>query len=300
MKKKNKKNHIRMRFSTLLLCCLAILLCDAPCGAEIIVDIEETLNVGTGMDMDVDRIENDYLSVKDGGTVNLYTGAYVAYGIYADAGSVVNIYAGELGPGYSIILMNGSDSTAVVTVYGTDFAVDWDRDGTADPLGPSETEFTPLSCGAVLEGTYKNGDSINLVFLSIVPIHLVNLDPEVEIDIKPGSDDNSINLKSRGVVPVAILSDSDTNFDATAVDPAKVFFAGAGVAVRGKGNKYLASKEYVNDDDLLDLVVKVETKNLVPGEFAEGGAYLRIHETSDQASPVLYEGWDEIKIVPPE
>jgi len=84
------------------------------------------------------------------------------------------------------------------------------------------------------------------------------------------------------------------------VDPAKVFFAGAGVAVRGKGNKYLAGKEDVNGDGLLDLVVKVETENLDPGEFAEGGAYLRIHETSDQASPVLYEGWDEIKIVPPK
>jgi len=34
MKKKNKKNHIRMRFSTLLLCCLAILLYAATCYGD--------------------------------------------------------------------------------------------------------------------------------------------------------------------------------------------------------------------------------------------------------------------------
>lgn len=45
------------------------------------------------------------------------------------------------------------------------------------------------------------------------------------IDIKPCSDPNSINLKSKGVVPVAVLSTED--FDAGNVDPATVEFAGA-------------------------------------------------------------------------
>jgi hypothetical protein len=51
------------------------------------------------------------------------------------------------------------------------------------------------------------------------------VDPEVSIDIKPGSDVNSINLKSKGVVPVAILTTED--FDALDVDPESVIFAGA-------------------------------------------------------------------------
>ena len=46
---------------------------------------------------------------------------------------------------------------------------------------------------------------------------------EVDIDIKPGSDPNSINLKSNGLVPVAILSTID--FKATAVDPGTVLLA---------------------------------------------------------------------------
>ena len=48
---------------------------------------------------------------------------------------------------------------------------------------------------------------------------------EVEIDIKPGSYPNSINLKSRGKVPVAILTTD--NFDAYDVDPDTCVFAGA-------------------------------------------------------------------------
>jgi hypothetical protein len=50
----------------------------------------------------------------------------------------------------------------------------------------------------------------------------------------------------------------------------------------------------------LGLVLKVETENLDPGTFQDGGAVLRVHKTSDQTSPVLYEGWDEITIVPPQ
>jgi len=47
----------------------------------------------------------------------------------------------------------------------------------------------------------------------------------VELDIKPGSYPNSINLKSRGVLPVAVLTSGD--FDASCVDPTGVKFAGA-------------------------------------------------------------------------
>jgi hypothetical protein len=48
---------------------------------------------------------------------------------------------------------------------------------------------------------------------------------ERSIDVKPCSDPNSINLKSKGVVPVAVPTTDD--FDATTVDPATVSFASA-------------------------------------------------------------------------
>jgi len=123
----------------------------------------------------------------------------------------------------------------------------------------------------------------------------------ITIDIKPGSYPNSINLGSNGVVPVVILSTTDFDAtDPTLVNPDNVFLAGSGVRVRGKGNKFLASEEDVDGDGLMDLVVKVETENLDPGLFAEGGAYLTINEADDPDSIVFYRGWDEITIVPPE
>lgn len=116
----------------------------------------------------------------------------------------------------------------------------------------------------------------------------------VVIDIKPGSYPNAINLGSYGLVPVAIFSDGE--FDATSVDPETVELAGAGVAVRGKANKYMAHSEDVNGDGLLDLVVQVATENLDAGSLQAGYAIL----TGKTYDGVPIEGKDEITIVPPE
>jgi len=74
----------------------------------------------------------------------------------------------------------------------------------------------------------------------------------VLIDIKPGSYPNSINLKSKGVVPVAVLSTGD--FDASTVDPNTVKFADASPA------KW--SLEDVSGDGRLDLVLHFKTQDL--------------------------------------
>lgn len=116
----------------------------------------------------------------------------------------------------------------------------------------------------------------------------------VEIDIKPGSYPNTVNLGSHGLVPVAILSTVD--FDATTVDADTIELAGASVAVRGKGTKLMAHKEDINGDSLIDLVVQVTTLNLDPDTFQDGYAILT-GETLDGRS---FEGSDEINIVPPQ
>ena len=155
MEKKN--SFLRVGRLSILWAVLAILLCAAPCGARTVAS-GETLNVGTGYpDVEI----YDWLDVY--GTVNMHPGAYVDWGIYTYNGSTVNIYAGEIGEGYFIMVVDGG----TVTVYGTDFAVD------GVPLDPSATEFTPAAAGSILTGTYGGaaGD-INLLFYSDIPIFL--------------------------------------------------------------------------------------------------------------------------------
>lgn len=280
-----KGSSVGTKSGIILLGVVIMLFFASQCSAYTVGSTEE-LNIGTGKD--VEQILSDWLDVY--GTVNMYEGAYVDYGIYAYAGSTVNIHSGEIGEFAAISVSAG----ASLTVYGTGFAVD------GSPV--SAGELILAGNMGTLSGTYADGSEINLLIFSDVAILLVDTaagGPEsIDIDIKPGSYPNTINLGSNGVIPVAILSTE--TLDATSLAAENVFLAGASVAVRGKSNKYLASQEDVNGDGLVDLVIKVETENLDPGTFQDGTAVLRVHETSDQSSAVLYEGSDEITIVPPE
>jgi hypothetical protein len=56
---------------------------------------------------------------------------------------------------------------------------------------------------------------------------------QVNIDIKPGSDPNAININGKGVIPVAVLGSAD--FDVTQIDVTTLAFAGLDVNVKGKG-----------------------------------------------------------------
>ena len=114
---------------------------------------------------------------------------------------------------------------------------------------------------------------------------------EVNIDIKPGEEPNSINLGSNGKVPVAILS--SPTFDASTVDPASVTLAGSKVALKGKGDKYMAAVQDVNGDRLPDLIVHVDTMafQLTAGDteaVLEGKTY----------AGLCIRGTDTVRIVP--
>lgn len=95
------------------------------------------------------------------------------------------------------------------------------------------------------------------VALSAADIAQLSAPPlSVSIDIKPGSDPNSINLCSKGTVPVAIFGSAD--FDVIDIDTVTLTLAGAGVAERGR-SKQLISIEDINDDGFDDMVVHFET-----------------------------------------
>jgi hypothetical protein len=106
---------------------------------------------------------------------------------------------------------------------------------------------------------------------------------EVEIDIKPGSYPNSVNLKSKGVVPVAVLTTDD--FDASTVDPGTVEFAGAS-PVRWH-------LEDVDDDGDLDLLFHFKAQELDLDEDSTGATL-----TGDTTDGKHISGTDTLNIVP--
>jgi hypothetical protein len=112
----------------------------------------------------------------------------------------------------------------------------------------------------------------------------------VDIDIKPGSFPNSINLGSNGNVPVAIFS--TTAFDATTVDPTTVTLADAGVKVRGNGLAQ-ASEQDVNEDGLLDLVVHIDTEGL---QLTEGDEQATLEGRTSHGDAI--QGSDSVRVVP--
>ncbi len=137
-----------------------------------------------------------------------------------------------------IALHATSDTTgeAYMTVNGEDqgfYVPGWHSGPLVPPtdLYPAGMAFTgDMEHLRVFYGLYGYGATHSVTFSDITVEGILGEPPmapcfERSIDIKPGSDPNSINLKSKGKVPVAILTTDD--FDASTVDPDTVKFAGA-------------------------------------------------------------------------
>ena len=114
----------------------------------------------------------------------------------------------------------------------------------------------------------------------------------VDIDIKPGSDPNSINLKEQGVLPVAILGSS---IDVSTIDPNTITLGGADVAFRGsaKAPKLAVSFEDVDGDGLMDLVAFFRVQALV---LDENTTQLMLE--AQTTGGMLIAGIDMVNVVP--
>jgi len=208
MEKNN--SFLREGYLNILWGILAILLCAAPSGWAVTFD--------DGLEHDYE-ISGDFVQVDDA-TLNLLPGAHIEWYLAANAGSTVNIKGGKVD---LFVLVNlGSN----VTVYGTDFKIG----GESVPNGKILINYGTLT------GSYENGELFSLVidcffeiggdYATITLAAPGSSEPTtIDIDIKPGGNPNNINLKSKGVVPVAALTTND--FNAGEIDPGTVKFAGA-------------------------------------------------------------------------
>jgi hypothetical protein len=106
---------------------------------------------------------------------------------------------------------------------------------------------------------------------------------EIGIDIKAGGNPNNINLKSKGLVPVAVMTTED--FDASTVDPVTVSFADVS-PVRW-------TMEDVDSDGDTDLLFHFKTQELNLNKDSTGATLTGI--TYDGQA---IEGTDTVNIVP--
>ena len=100
----------------------------------------------------------------------------------------------------------------------------------------------------------------------------------VAIDIKPGSCPNPLNIKSKGVLPVAILGTDD--FDVTTIDPASIRLAGVAPirsSIEDVSTPLLEKQDECDcitegKDGIDDLTLKFDTQEIVSvlGEVADG------------------------------
>ncbi len=112
----------------------------------------------------------------------------------------------------------------------------------------------------------------------------------VPIDIKPGSDPNSINPGSRGTIPVAILSTPD--FDATTeVDKASLRFGRTGD--EDSLARCTKSDEDANGDGLLDIVCHFSAPD---AGILEGDRVGILTGLTMDGTPI--GGFDAVRVVP--
>jgi hypothetical protein len=295
-----QKKSAMIRFPVILLAVSAILLCASPCRALDIkglvtipsVEYPDPINQdvvvesgGTLILLDGSVI-NGTVGVEDGGTLNI-EGGYISIDVFVAGGSEVKIKGGVIGgiiEPWDIVV---ETATAKVTVFGTDFSVE---NGEIDSSG---TFFTPdtLWPPCLLTGTYggEAGDIDLLFYVYSLDVRIYLAPPESEvipgmiIDIKPGDDQNNINLKSKGVVPVAVLTTDD--FDVATVDPATVEFSGA-APVRWK-------LEDVDDDGDDDMMFHFRTQDLNLDQDSTEATL-----TAQLFTQVIVSGTDGVRIVP--
>lgn len=200
--------------------------------------------------------------------------------------------------GYDVVFhgayISGRSDTSVYLEGHKDGEVVW----TSDTITPSSTPYL-LGSG--------NPEEIDKVVLVSSLFNYFSLDtlmysaPEsvmdVMIDIKPGSEMNALQPKSKGVLPVALLGSDD--FDVMTVDPASLVLTMEGTEMEVMPLRWaFEDVEYM--DGMTDIIIHFKTSEVMAllGEDPEGEIELMLMGETMDGMPFM--GMDSVMIVPPQ
>ena len=161
-----------------------------------------------------------------------------------------------------------------------------------DPATDTVLSVDPATGDRTIVSGLGVGSGPNLSFAGRVAVVPPPTTIPVTIDIKPGSDPNSINLCSNGAVPVAILGSN--TFDVLEIDTETLRFAEASIKVVGrKDPNQLCSYEDINGDFINDLVCHYVTTDIagIDGESTSATV------NGELLDGTAIEGTDSVNIV---
>jgi uncharacterized membrane protein len=171
--------------------------------------------------------------------------------------------------------------------------------------------------GSVARSIDSNGNIVGYVHRNLYPAIDINtiavmwqpvtesVTIKVKVDIKPWSCRNPVNVRSHGVLPVAILGTED--LDVTTIDTASIRLAGV-APIRSdykdvgspKNDAKKCACASARKDGLIDLTLKFDTQKIVQaiGEVSRGDIVtLELTGTLNDGTPV--EGADTVLILKP-
>lgn len=174
------------------------------------------------------------------------------------------------------------------------YRIDWNGDGNVDETvsAPASTTvghtFAEGGATAVLvTATDKDGGVSDQVRCEI------NVIQPVTVDVKPGTSQNTVNGKSQGVIPLAILTTHD--FNATTVNANTV-------GLEGVAADHFA-REDVDQDGDLDLILQFRTQAVLDALGLQLGSgqteRVLVELTGETVDDVMIQGFDMIEFFLP-
>lgn len=119
----------------------------------------------------------------------------------------------------------------------------------------------------------------------------------MEIDVKPGSSVNPLNLNGNGVVPIAVLGSDDV--DVTTLIVGSILAGATGdVEIDEATPMHGGHFEFVNDDNILDLVLHFREGDLGLSSDLPAFDVRQIYLTAESTEGVYFIGQDDVRINP--